>query len=185
VARGNPQPLTHSPAGDISHGFPAPQPWVGGPDHLVFLPEDKFVHDCQSRWADLNRLPPYSTLGVVVRLEAKVEAVFVLTPQSGQGGGVEFHGKSASNQRQYNKRKIYHASPKAASMPPPKRGQRRPPACYLPSTETVHLVHDWRRTPCRHLHGDTVNGPFSIWHWVLANSRVAVPRQALGSSWFV
>jgi hypothetical protein len=104
VVRGNSQQQTHSPAGDISHGFPAPRPWVGGPDHLVFLPEDKFVNNRRARWADSSRVPQHSTLGVVVRLEAKFESVFVLMAQTAQGGGVEFDSESASNQRQHKKR---------------------------------------------------------------------------------
>jgi hypothetical protein len=104
VVRGNPQQQTRSPAEDISHGFPAPRPWVEGPDHLVFLPEDKFVHSRQARRADSSRFPQHSTLGVVVRFEAKSETVFVLIAQTARGCGAEFHSKSASNQRQHNKR---------------------------------------------------------------------------------
>ena len=43
VLRGNTPQHTLSPAGDISHGFPAPRPSVGEPDHLVFLLEGKSV----------------------------------------------------------------------------------------------------------------------------------------------
>ena len=111
MVRGNTQQQPHSPAGDVSHGFPAPRPSVRGPDHLVFLPEDKFVNSRQARWADSTRLSPRSALGVVIRLEAKVETVFVLLAQSAKGGGVEFHSKSASNQRQHNKREVYHWFP--------------------------------------------------------------------------
>jgi hypothetical protein len=91
MVRGNPQQQTHSPAGDVSHGFPAPRPSVGGPDHHVFLPEDKFVNSRQACWADSTWLSLWSVLGVVIRLETKVEAVFVLMTQSAKGGGVKFH----------------------------------------------------------------------------------------------
>jgi hypothetical protein len=70
-----------------------------GPDHLVFLPEDKFIHSRQACRADSSRFPQHSTLGVVVRLEAKLITVFGLKAQRARGCGEEFHSKSASNQR--------------------------------------------------------------------------------------
>ncbi len=75
-----------------------------GPDHIVFLPEDKFTHGRQARRADVTLPPTHLTLGVVVSLKAKLETVLVWMTQSAHGKGVEFHRKSATNQRQHNKR---------------------------------------------------------------------------------
>jgi len=46
-----------------------------------------------------------------------METVFVLRAQKGPGGGVEFKGHSASNQRYDTKRYIYHDFPVATAMP--------------------------------------------------------------------
>jgi hypothetical protein len=90
---------------------------VGGPDHIVFLPEDKSNLSRRSRWADSTRLPAQALLGVMVRLAAQMETVFVLRARKGPGGGVEFKGQSASNQRYDTKRYIYHDFPVATAMP--------------------------------------------------------------------
>ena len=84
--------------------MPAPGPVMGVPDHFVFLPEDIFFHSHPGWWADLIRLPPRSTLGVVVRLEAELEAVLVWMGQVCEGGRIKLNSKSARSQRQHNKR---------------------------------------------------------------------------------
>jgi hypothetical protein len=104
VVRGIAQQHTHSPAGDISHGFPAPRPLVGGPDHLVFLPEDKFTHSPRVQCADSIQLAARAILTVVVSLEAKLEAVLVFFHLWSPDSGEEFNSKSARNQRQNKKR---------------------------------------------------------------------------------
>jgi len=117
VLRGNTQQPTHSPAEDFSHGFPAPQPLVGGPDHLFFLVEDKSVHSHHARRADSARHLPRAVLGVVVRLEAQVVAVFVLLAQRSSGFAKDLKNKSASNQRQKTEGNVDHDFPIAAAMP--------------------------------------------------------------------
>ena len=117
MLRGNTQQPTHSPAGDFSHGFPAPQPVVGVPDHLVFLVEDKFVHSHQAQRANSTQLLTRAVLGVVVRLEAQVVAVFVLIAQRSSGLAKDLQNKSTSNQRQKTEGNIDHDFPIAAAVP--------------------------------------------------------------------
>jgi hypothetical protein len=90
---------------------------VGGPDHIVFLPEDKSNLSRRSRWADSTRLSVQALLGVRVRLAAQMETAFVLRARKGPSGGAEFKGQSASNQRYDTKRYIYHNFPVATAMP--------------------------------------------------------------------
>ena len=117
MLRGNTQQPTHSPAEDFSHGFPAPQPLVRGPDHLVFLAEDKFVHSHHARLADSARRLPRAVLGVVVRLEAQVVTLFVLVAQRSSGLAKDLKNKSASNQRQKTEGNVDHDFPIAAPVP--------------------------------------------------------------------
>jgi hypothetical protein len=91
---------------------------VEGPDHFVFLPEDKSVHSRRSRWANSTRLPAQALIGAAVRFAAWVETVFVLRAQRGAAGGVEFKEQAACDQRYNTKRYIYHGSTVATAMPP-------------------------------------------------------------------
>ena len=52
--------------------------YVGGPDHLVFLPEDKFVHNRQAGRADSTRLLAWVVRGLMRRLDTQVETMLVL-----------------------------------------------------------------------------------------------------------
>jgi len=117
VSRGITQQRTHSPAGDFSHGFPAPRHLVGGPDHLVFPAEDKSVHSRQPAQAVSVQLLAPEVRGAGVCLGAQVGTVFTLIAERGPGDGVKFKGKSAGEQRQNTKREVHHGFPKATAMP--------------------------------------------------------------------
>ena len=90
---------------------------VGVPDHLVFLREDKSVLSRRSGRADLTGLPSWAPRGVVVRLSAQVETLFVVRAGEEPVGGVEFTIHPAGNQRQNTKRLINHDFPSATTMP--------------------------------------------------------------------
>jgi hypothetical protein len=63
---------------------------VGEPDHLVFLPEDKFIHSYRTGLAGSARLHTGASLGAGRRFGARVETAFVLIAQRNPRGGVEF-----------------------------------------------------------------------------------------------
>ena len=117
VLRGYTQQHTHSPAGDLSHGFPAPRHFVGGPDHLVFRAEDKSLHSRQPAGAFSAQLLAPEVRGAGLRLGAQVGTMFTLIAGWGPGGGVEFKCKSAGEQRQNTKREVHHGFPGATAMP--------------------------------------------------------------------
>jgi hypothetical protein len=117
VSRGITQRRTHSPAGDFSHGFPAPRHPVGGPDHLVFLAEDKSVHSRRPAPAVSTQLFAQTVPATGLCLGAQVGTMLTLRVGRGPGSGVEFKGKSAGEQRQNTKREVHHGFPEATAMP--------------------------------------------------------------------
>jgi hypothetical protein len=63
---------------------------VREPDHLVFLPEDKFVHGDRAGQAGSTRFHTRAGLGAGRRFGARVETAFVLIAQWNPRGGIDF-----------------------------------------------------------------------------------------------
>ena len=117
VTRGITQPQTRSPAGDLSHGFPAPRHPVAGPDHLVFRAEDKSVRSRRPVRAVSARSLAQVIRRPGLRLANKVRIGFTLGVRRGPVTGVEFKGVSAGEQRQDTKREVHHGFSPATAMP--------------------------------------------------------------------
>ena len=151
VSRGITQQRTHSPAGDFSHGFPAPRHLVGGPDHLVFLAEDKSVHSRQPPPADSEQLLAPKVRGAGVCLGAQMGTVFTVIAGRGPGDGVELKCKSAGEQRQNTKREVHHGFPEATAMP---RSQGKSFSRFFSPRRSV----DWEKPTPRSIRRWYANG---------------------------
>ena len=91
--------------------------WSGGPDHLVFLAEDKSVHSRRPAQAVSENLLAPEIRGARMCLGSQEGTMFTLIVGRGPGGGVKFKGKSAGEQRQNTKREVNHGFPEATAMP--------------------------------------------------------------------